>query len=295
MEKKIGVITETALDLPKGVAGKKGIMLVPIHILVNDVSRLHGKEIVNQEVVEHISQKDDVSTEPPTPREYCSVFNRINDDYDLIYSLHVSSDLSQCHANAVHGLKLLKKKQKEEERGIFDNKIKVIDTRAVSISQGQIVNRIAGIVKTNHDQAKLDKYIKWLTRKATMFFVVDDLFWLKRAGKLNVFSGFMGKMLDIKPIIKLDDGKLVPMDKSRGKGSAIDIMVNLIKKTTPQYKRGVEVWVGHSVSLLDAKYVRTKLAVNFQIKENKIPIVDMGPTMVAHTGPGVVCVSILPY
>ncbi|MCK5313349.1 MAG: DegV family protein, partial [Desulfobacteraceae bacterium] len=272
-----------------------GISLVPIHILINDESRLHGVDIVNQEVVEHLIQKDDVSTEPPTPREYYKAFKKANEEYDLIYSLHVSSGLSECYNNAKHGLRILRKKQNQEAKGLRpDNNIKIIDTKCASISQAQVVNRFANIIKTEQDQAKIDKYIAWLIKKAMMFFVVDDLYWLKKAGQLNTVSGFFGKLLDIKPVVKLEDGKLIPADKPKGKDAALDSMLRTIAKTTPKYRRGVEIWVGHSAALLDAKYVREQLSSSFKIEEKKIPIVEAGPTIAAHTGPGVVCASIIP-
>ena len=174
------------------------------------------------------------------------------------------------------------------------NNIKIIDTRAASISLGQIVNRIALIVKTEHDAAKLDKYIAWLIKKAMLFFVVDDLYWLKRAGKLNMFSSFFGKMFDVKPIIKLEEGRAVSIDKARGKETALDNLILLLKESTPEFKRGVEIWIAHSSSLLDAKHTRKQLAEVFKIEEDRIPIVESGPTTTAHMGPGMVTVSILP-
>jgi DegV family protein with EDD domain len=294
MGKTVCVITETTVDLPKGFAKKKNITLIPIHILINNKSHRHGIDIINQEVVEHLIQKDDVSTEPPTPREYCSVFKVMSEKFDKIYSLHVSSDLSDCYENAKRGLRLLRKKQKTEERGIYSNNIKVIDTRAASISQGQIVNRIASIVKKKFDEDKLDKYIAWLINKSKMVFVVDDLYWLKKAGQLNFISGFFGGLFDIKPVILLEDGKLTPVDKPRGKGTAIYSMLTIIEQAVKKYKKGAEIWIAHSASLLDAKHVQKQLSESCKIEVSKIPIIEVGPTISAHTGPGVVSVSILP-
>jgi DegV family protein with EDD domain len=294
MAKKIGVLADSGVDLLKGLAKVKDINLVPVSILINDEPKLHGVEIINQEVVEHLLQKDDVKTAPATPRAYYLKYKKLSEEYDKIYTLATTSELSKCYENARRGLQWFKKKQKLEENGIIHNDIKVIDSRTASISLGQIVNRVADIVKTDVNPAKLDKYIAWLISKAVIFFVVDDLYWLKKSGKLNMFSGFVGKMLDIKPVIKIEDGSIVPVEKPRGKDTAIDTMVNIIKQSTPKYKRGVEIWVAHSASLLDAKYAQKQLSTIFNIKEKKIPIVEIGPTMTAHTGPGVVSVSILP-
>ncbi|MCP3898706.1 MAG: DegV family protein [Desulfobacteraceae bacterium] len=294
MSRSIGIITDTTVDLPKGLAKRKNITLIPIHILVNEEERLHGVNIINQEVVEHLIQKDDVSTSPPTPREYHLAYKKISDKYDQIYSLHVSSELSKCYENAKHGLRLLRKKQKAEERGIFQNNIKIIDTRSVSISQGQIVYRIASLIQADQHINKLDKYLPWLIKNAKMFFVVDDLFWLKRQGRVSIIAGFFGNLFDIKPIIKLEDGELIPIDKLRGKDIAIDNMVKEVVSATKKYKRNFEIWVAHSASLLDAKNLKKQLAAKCKIEPKKIPIIEVGPTIATHTGPGAVCVSVLP-
>ncbi len=293
--KKIGVISETTVDMPDGMAKKNGVHLLPIDIIINDERRTHGKDVVNQEVVEHLLQKDNVSTEPVTPLKYSLAYKKLLEQYDYVFSMQVSSKLSQCYANARYGIRLLKKKQAKGEASNLDvNNIKIIDTRTASVSQGQIVNRIATIVKNNYDLGKIDQYIAWLIKRASMFFVVDNLYWLKRAGRVNGFSSFFGNLLDIKPIIKLDDGNLIPVQKPKGSDVAIDSMLRMIRETTPKYKRGIEVWVAHSASLLDAKYIRKQVAADLKIKENKIPIIDIGPTIGVHTGPGTVCVSILP-
>jgi fatty acid-binding protein DegV len=109
-----------------------------------------------------------------------------------------------------------------------------------------------------------------------------------------MFSGLFGKLLDIKPVVQLENGILTPVDNPKGKSTAIENMFRIIRATTPEYRRGIEIWVGHSASILDAKYVRRQLSKIFKIQEKKIPLVEAGPTIVSHTGPGVVCVSIIP-
>jgi DegV family protein with EDD domain len=293
---KVGVIADSAIDLPKGIAKKKNIHLIPCSVVINEKPKRHGIDIINQEVVEHLMQKDDVRTEPPTPLAYSTAYKRISEEYDIIYSMNVGSDLSKCYENAQRGIKLLKTKKRAEERGFFfKNNIKLIDTKASSIAQGQITNRVASILKKQaYNGAKLDKYIAWLIKNVSVFFVVDDLYWLMKSGKLNPFSKFIGKMFDVKPVLKLEKGNLVPADKQRGKDTAIDSMIRMAEEIIPKYKRGVEIWVAHSSALLDAKHIRQQLAMSAKIDKKKIPIVEIGATITAHAGPGVVSVSVLP-
>jgi len=296
MVAKIGVIADSALDLPAGMAKKKNIHLIPCSVFINEIPKLHGVDIVNQEVVEHLLQKDDVRTAAPTPLAYSKVYRKISKDYDMIYSMHVGSDLSKCYANASHAVRLLKDKKEAEQKGLFyKNNIKLIDTKASSIGQGQIVNRIATILMNKaYNEAKFDRYIEWLINRVSVYFVVDDLYWLKKSGKLNFLSSFLGKLLDVKPLLRLEKGKLVPVSKHKGKDTAIDSMIKTIKETTPKYKRGVDIWVAHSDAMLDARYMKRELARSFNMDKKKIPIVEIGPTITAHAGPGVVSVSVLP-
>ncbi len=291
---KIGVMADSSADLPVGFAKKKQINLVPNSIFINKQGpKLHGVDIENKEVLEYLRQKDDVTTEAVVPPRFCLMFQTLLKKYEYLYSFNVSDDLSKCYENAQYGLNLYKQISLD---GDTENKIKLIDTRAVGISFGIIVNRIATIVNVKQDMeiARLDKYIAWLVKNLHMYFVVDDLYWLKRSGKLNMISGFLGQLLDFKPVIKLEKGMLLPVEKCRGKNIAVDGMIKFIKEAASKYKRGFEIWVGHSAAILDAKYAVKQLAASLKIDKKKILLVDIGPTMAAHIGPGGVCVTMLP-
>ncbi len=289
MDETIGVIADSTADLPSGLAKKKNIHLIPIHILVNNQDHLHGVNIVNQEVVEHLKQKHDVSTSPPFPGEYTENYQKMMRRYDRVYSFHVSKELSNCYSSANNSLELLGEQ--------VSSAIHIIDTRTVSIAQGQIVNRIAGIARNNPDIQRLNQYINWLVKHSMLFFVVDNLFWLKRAGKLNMLSSIFGKMLDIKPVIGMDNGVLTPIEKCRGKESAVEGLIRGVQKgaaTLLNQRKDVEIWVGHSDTLLGATQIQEQLCGIFKKEKSAVPIVEMGPTMTAHTGPGCLCVSLLP-
>lgn len=286
MAEKVGIITDSTADLPNGLVKKLGIDIVPIHIVVNGKDYLHGKDIENQEVVEYLKQHADIKTAPPYPGEYSEIFESAAKKYDKIYSFHVSTELSDCYTCARNALEMLPNSVAE--------KVTLINSKNVSIGQGLIVKKIAEIIRAVGHSARIDAYIGKLIQDCAMFLVVDNVYWLKRAGKLNMFSSFFGKMLDIKPIVSLDDGKIVPIAKTKGKEPALGELVKQAKQMIVKHDKGSEVWVSHSDALINARHIRDELAFILGKTKEEVPLMEMGPTMTAHTGPGCLSIAILP-
>jgi fatty acid-binding protein DegV len=93
---KIGIVVDSPADFPEGMAEKLGLHIMPVHIYVNGRDHLHGVDISNREVVDHLRYQKDVSTKPFFPGECADVFERLTNRYDKIFSFHVSSQLSGC-------------------------------------------------------------------------------------------------------------------------------------------------------------------------------------------------------
>jgi DegV family protein with EDD domain len=209
MAGKIGIITDSTADLPNELAKKMGINIVPIHIFVNGKDYLHGKDIENQEIVEYLRQHADIKTAPPFPGEYSQVYEAAAEKYDKIYSFHVSTELSNCYTCARNSLDMLPKSVTE--------KVTLINSKNVSIGQGLIVKKAAEITRAVGHSPRIDAYIEKLIQDCAMFLLVDNVYWLKRAGKLNMFSSFFGKMLDIKQMSALMMARLYQLRKPRAK------------------------------------------------------------------------------
>lgn len=286
MSERIGIVVDSTIDLPNGLAKALDLNIVPIHILINGKDYLHGKDVVNQEIVEYLRQNASIKTSPPFPGEYAEAFESIDKKYDKIYSFHVSSALSHCYTCAENSLGMLS--------ASLAKKITFIDTKNVSIGQGLLVNKIARASKIIKDPEKFENYMTILINECVIAFAVDNVYWLKRAGKLNMFSTFFGKMLDVKPIIGLENGKLIAIEKTKGKELAMDGLIRIACKAVERHKWSSEVWVAHSDALIVAKQVRDKLAGLLHIEKKQVAVVEIGPTMTAHTGPGCISVAVLP-
>jgi len=209
MIEKIGIITDSTADFPEGMAKELEINIIPIHIFVDGNDYLHGVTISNQDVVECLNEDRDVKTAPPFPSEYSDFYEKMAGKYDRILSFHVSSDLSDCFKSANNSMRILSDKA--------EDKITLIDTRNVSVGQALIIRKAVELKKKYNSPDSMKKYLEPFIKNSMLLFTVENLYWLKRAGKLNIFSSLIGNFLNVKPVIVLKSGKLVSIGKHKGR------------------------------------------------------------------------------
>ena len=136
--------------------------------------------------------------------------------------------------------------------------------------------------------------IQWLEENKLNlchWFTVDDLNHLKRGGRVSPATAFFGTMLNIKPVLHVDDeGHLIPMGKVRGRKASLDALVDHMAQTAINPKEQV-IFISHGDSEADAKYVADQVKAKFKSKE--IYINPIGPVIGAHSGPGTMALFFL--
>lgn len=195
---------------------------------------------------------------------------------DFIY-LAFSSGLSKtCHI-AEEVISNLREKYPER-------KMYLVDTLAASFGEGLLVDYAA---RQREEGKTLDEVYEWQERNKLHLchqFTVDDLFFLKRGGRVSAATAIAGTMLGIKPVLHVDnDGHLINVDKVRGRKQSLIALVDRMEKTafTPKNQR---VFIGHGDCLEDALFV--KKLVHDRFGTNDFEITYINPIIGAHSGPG---------
>ncbi len=285
MIEKIGIVTDSTADFPEGMAEELEINIIPIHIFVDGNDYLHGVTISNQDVVECLNEDRDVKTAPPFPSEYSDFYTKLAGKYDRILSFHVSSDLSDCYKSANNSMRIISNEAAE--------KITLIDTRNVSVGQALIIKKVAELKKKNNSPDSIKKIIEPFIKNSMLLFTVENLYWLKRAGKLNIFSSLLGNFLNVKPVIGLKSGKLVPLGKHKGRESALEEMIKLALEEYVKFGLRQDIWIAHADALEEAvRMQETLVGISADMRSN-IRVVEIGPTIAAHTGPGCLCLGMV--
>jgi DegV family protein with EDD domain len=286
MAKKVALVCDSTADFPPGMAEQLGLNILPVHIFVEGKDHLHGKNISNNEVLKKLKKKKDVYTTPFYPYECTKMYDSLLKNHDEVVSFHLSKDISGNYKSACAA---------KEFMGDTDAKrVHILDLGSAGVSLSLMVKKAVDLLGKGVAPADLEKHLQPFKKNVFMTFTVDNLIWLKKGGRVKAFDAFIGNMLDFKPIIQLQDAKLVPVERQRGKKPALKRVVEISEETYRKFNGKCEVWMAHTGNIEEIMITREKLAEAIGRPAGNIPLAEAGATISVHTGPGSVFVSMLP-
>ena len=165
-----------------------------------------------------------------------------------------------------------------------DRTIRVIDTLCASLGQGMLVYQAAQLRQAGKSLDEVAQWVEDNKLRQCHWFTVDDLFFLKRGGRVSAATAVVGTMLQIKPVLHVDnEGHLISVAKARGrKNSLLALIDHMDKDWTPELSR--QVFICHGDCLSDAEFL--KAAVLERHPDAEITMFHMGPIIGGHAGPG---------
>lgn len=161
-----------------------------------------------------------------------------------------------------------------------------VDSLSAALGEGLFVKYV---VDMRENGASIEEAYSWALRHRLNIcheFTVDDLFFLKRGGRISAATAVLGTALSVKPVLHVDDeGHLIPVGKTRGRKKSLDTLVERMKKNAIEPEKQ-EVYISHGDCLEDAEYVAAKVRESMGVKKIFIHVLD--PVIGAHSGPGTV-------
>lgn len=174
----------------------------------------------------------------------------------------------------------------EEINNVYDNKVLVVDSLCASLGQGLFVDYIVRYSDLGTSIEETKEYAEDLKLKIRHEFTVEDLFHLKRGGRVSAVSAVVGSLFSIKPILNVnEEGKLIPIDKVRGRKNSLKTLAEIFR-THNDVNDNDPVFISHADSLEDALFLKEKI---LEIKPNvEIYINYIGPVIGSHAGQGTI-------
>lgn len=201
----------------------------------------------------------------------------LSDGRDILY-LGFSSGLSGTY----EATSLLINQLKEEYP---ERKMYAVDTLAASGGEGLLVWYAATKARAGASIEEVNAWVEDNKLKLAHWFTVDDLMFLWRGGRVSKTSAWAGTMLNIKPVMHVDDdGHLIPMEKVRGRKKSLLALVDHMEKTGDKPLSDQMVFITHGDCIDDANFLADKIRERFGVKDIVINYVD--PVIGAHSGPG---------
>ena len=172
-----------------------------------------------------------------------------------------------------------------------ERKVLVVDSLAASMGQGLLVYHACMQRDAGLGLEELAKWVEDNRLKLCHWFTVDDLFFLKRGGRLSSASAVLGTLLGVKPVLHVDDeGHLILMGKARGRKKALEALVEHMERTVEKPEEQV-IFISHGDCIEDAQIVAQMVREKLKVKDIVINYID--PVIGGHSGPGTVALFFL--
>lgn len=202
----------------------------------------------------------------------------LNEGKDILYLAFSSGLSTTCNSAMIAAGELAEQ--------FPERKIIVVDTLAASAGQGLIVKLVRDKMVSGASIEETADYAREISPKLAHWFTVDDLVYLKRGGRVSAAAAFVGGVLNIKPVLHVDDeGHLISMAKLRGRKPALMALVKKFGELAETPSEST-VFISQADSMEDAKFVADAIEKQYGSKTELIT--DIGAVIGAHAGPGTI-------
>ena len=271
---KVKIITDSTADVPEELVKEFNIRVVPLTVNFGDASYKDGIDITTEQFFEKLVKSDVLpTTSQVTPGQFEDIFREELKENDSIICVTLSSKASGTYQAAMIA------------KDMFDDaNITIIDSMLLSYSYGMIVVDAARMAAEGKGHNEIASMTEERIKKIQVYFIVDTLEYLKKGGRLSSAQAIIGSMLDIKPVLGLKDGMVVPIDKIRGKKRVMTKIVEIIKSRGHTLD-GKKVSFAHG--LVPDKLEEFKEAILNEFNPASIEETVVGCVIGTHAGPGV--------
>jgi len=273
---KVRIVTDSTADIPDEVRERLGINIVPLKVHFGEETFLDAVTINSEQFYEKLAQSSaPPTTSQPSPIEFSDVYQRLlaEDADSPIISLHVSAALSGTYQSAKIAYSML-----ENEADIT-----IMDSRSASYGFGMRVVMAAEMAQAGESKERIIEEIERLERNTNLYFLVDTLEYLQKGGRIGKASALIGSILNIKPILSLDqDGVVAAVDKVRGSKKAMTRIVELLKESYGDEPVGITMAYSFRKDTAEELYELLKSRFNVRA----VGWTTIGAVIGTHTGPG---------
>jgi DegV family protein with EDD domain len=268
------IITDSTSDLPLDFVEENKIHIVPLNIHLQDSLYKDGVDIQPSELYYRLRTEDIFpQTSQPSAGEFMEIYQTLKPD-DEVLVLCLSSELSGTYQSAEMARDMVAEQ--------IDAEIHVVDSRSVSLGLGMQVIHAQKCFDEGKDMAQTLYELAEIRRRMRLIFAVDTLEYLARGGRISQLSKRLGNLLQLKPVLHLEEGRIEVLDKVRTRSKAVQRILEIFYKEASQAQ---QVGILH----IDAPTEGQQLAQKVQeYYHGPLLLAQCGAVIGSHAGPGTV-------
>jgi DegV family protein with EDD domain len=279
----VALVTDSTASLSAQTAADRGITVVPLQVVIGATSYDEsGTEnpVTPQMLAEALKEWTPVSTSRPNPEAILETYEKlVADGAEAIVSVHISAELSGTFESA----------QLAARRSPVP--VTLVDSRQVGMGTGYAVLAAADAIADGADAETVAAAARNRAANTTSLFYVDTLEYLRRGGRMGAAAALLGSALAVKPILRVEDGRIAPFERVRTSAKALSRLEELAVEAAESAE--VDVAVAHLASPERAEQLAERLTGRLGAQlPREVSLGEIGAVLGAHVGPGMVAVAV---
>jgi len=268
---KVAVVTDSTAYLEPGLAQELDITVVPLLVHLGEETLREGVDITSEAFFQRLEQGDGIPrTSPPSVQTFERVYASLHGRTDQILSIHISSRLSQTLYNARRGADSL----------LGRCSIAVVDSMTTSLGLGILARSAARAAQEGADLDEVVRLIRGMIPHIYIVFYVDQMDYLERGQRIGRAQAILGTMLNVKPILFVEDGEIIPLEKVRTHEKAVEKLFEFVAEFSDL--REAAIVQRHATPTDETKLLLERLTQVFP--HMQFPIIQYGPVLASHIG-----------
>jgi DegV family protein with EDD domain len=269
------IVLDSTADFPE--AGDRFVnwRVVPLYVNFGTDSFKDGVELSAREFYERLRTSPQLpTTSQPTPGDFLAAYEELG-AYERILSIHIASNLSGTFQSAGTAA---------EQLG--DGRVRTIDSQSASVAIAMLALAIQRRLERGTNDEEIDELVERYLVEHGLLFTVDTLEFLARGGRIGKAKAFAGQLLNVKPILSIRDGEVLPVKRVRGNRKAFQEFVDALEKNTRD-EPGLRVGIAHADAperMVELEKMVRDIRPQAQIEMET----SLGAVIGAHAGPGTV-------
>ena len=266
----IRVVTDSTSDLPPSLSEQLGITVVPCNVTFDDVSYKDGVDLMPDEFFRRLASSARLpTTSQPSVAEFEQVYRQLLEEGHEIVSVHVSQKLSGTYNSAT-----------QARASLGDSApIEVIDSQMASIGLGLLATRAAELAAESGSCREAAEKLRTSLQLTECVVALDTLEYLQKGGRIGKAQAFAGSLLKVKPILKLEDGEVHPLERPRNLDRAARRLAELARENAPLRQLAVVY------STEPQRAAELKRSLSDLVPEAEIVDARFGPSLGTYVGP----------
>lgn len=287
MEKamRTAIITDTNSGLTRAAAAELGVYLLPMPVILDDRIYYEGETITEERFYAALTAGVPASTSQPSPGDVMELWDRaLSEGYDQVVYIPMSSGLSQSCQAAI------------ALSGEYGGRVYVADNHRISVTLKESVRRAAALAAEGADGASIKDILEREAYDASIYITVNTLEYLKKGGRITPAAALLGSILNIKPVLTIQGGKLDAFAKARGRKKCEELMVQALKKDAETRFAGRDSagmrLCAAGTALTEEEVAQMKEALGEVFPGVPVEYDPLSISIGCHTGPGAMGMAI---